>query len=187
MYIIIPSGTLHNILCQPNYWRLKSFEAGLCFPNHDFIQATCIWWPPRRWGSQHWREAMEPLDVRTLVIYETPRHGQAVFGGMMTKDGGLGRWRDVRTSLDVGGLFGLKPLVHWCRIGAGRHKRVVKSFDFGSCLADGRMLFEWEVWTDETWWGYRSSVVQPFLRANLFLLGLDLNQNLGQTAGCRIC
>ena len=62
------------------------------FPNHTFIQANPTGWPPRRWGSQHWRKAMEPLDVRNLVIYKgPPRHGQAVFGGY--GDWGMG-WGD---------------------------------------------------------------------------------------------
>ena len=50
------------------------------------------------------------------------------------------------------------------------------------------MLPEWKVWTGETWWGYLSSVVPPFLRANLFVLGLDLRQiwGKGQGAECVI-
>lgn len=35
---------------------------------------------------------MELLDVRTLVIYETPRHGEAVFGCMVT-EGWVGKMK----------------------------------------------------------------------------------------------
>ena len=141
---IIPSGTFHNILCQGFLFGISRhfMMQGFVSQSTIFIQETFIWWPPRRWGSQHWREAMEPLDVRNLAIYETPR-GDEAGSSWVYGDWGFGRWQDVRTCLDVVSFVGLEPLDVWCRVGAGRCKEATCLFKvmlLESCLADERIV-----------------------------------------------